>query len=33
LSEIAPELVLAGQGKTVAKLLARLSFEEVLTRI
>jgi 2-amino-4-hydroxy-6-hydroxymethyldihydropteridine diphosphokinase len=33
LSEIAPELVLPGQGKTVAELLAGLSSDEVLTRI
>jgi 2-amino-4-hydroxy-6-hydroxymethyldihydropteridine diphosphokinase len=33
LSEIAPELVLPGQGRTVAQLLAVLSSDEVLTRI
>jgi len=33
LSEIAPELVLSGQGKTVAQLLAELSSDEVLKRL
>ncbi len=33
LSEIAPGLVLAGQGKTVAQLLTELSSDEVLKRI
>jgi 2-amino-4-hydroxy-6-hydroxymethyldihydropteridine diphosphokinase len=33
LSEIAPDLILPGQGKTVAHLLAELSSEEVLKRI
>jgi len=33
LSELAPELTLPGQGKTVAQLLAELSSEEVFTRI
>jgi 2-amino-4-hydroxy-6-hydroxymethyldihydropteridine diphosphokinase len=33
LSEIAPDLVLPGQGKTVAKLLAELATSEVLKRI
>jgi 2-amino-4-hydroxy-6-hydroxymethyldihydropteridine diphosphokinase len=33
LNEIAPDLILSGQGKTVAQLLAELSSEEVLKRI
>lgn len=33
LSEIAPDMILPGQGKTVAQLLARLSSDEVLKRI
>ena len=33
LSEIAPNLVLPGQGKTVAKLLAELPADEIVTRI
>jgi 2-amino-4-hydroxy-6-hydroxymethyldihydropteridine diphosphokinase len=33
LSEIAPDLVLPGQGKTVAELLAELPAEETFTRI
>jgi 2-amino-4-hydroxy-6-hydroxymethyldihydropteridine diphosphokinase len=33
LSEIAPDLILAGQGKTVAKLLAELPADETVTRI
>jgi 2-amino-4-hydroxy-6-hydroxymethyldihydropteridine diphosphokinase len=33
LNEIAPDLVLSGQGKTVAQLLAELSSDEVLKRI
>jgi len=33
LSEIAPELVLSGQGKTVAQLLAEFSCDEVLKQI
>jgi 2-amino-4-hydroxy-6-hydroxymethyldihydropteridine diphosphokinase len=33
LSEIAPELVLPGQGKTVAELLAELPADETVTRI
>jgi 2-amino-4-hydroxy-6-hydroxymethyldihydropteridine diphosphokinase len=33
LSEIAPDLILPGQGKTVAQLLAELSSDEVLKRI
>jgi 2-amino-4-hydroxy-6-hydroxymethyldihydropteridine diphosphokinase len=33
LSEIAPDLVLPGQGKTVAELLAELPAEETVTRI
>jgi 2-amino-4-hydroxy-6-hydroxymethyldihydropteridine diphosphokinase len=33
LSEIAPDLILPGQGKTVAQLLAELSSKEVLKRI
>jgi 2-amino-4-hydroxy-6-hydroxymethyldihydropteridine diphosphokinase len=33
LSEVAPDLMLPGQGKTVAQLLAGLSSNEVLTRI
>jgi 2-amino-4-hydroxy-6-hydroxymethyldihydropteridine diphosphokinase len=33
LSEIAPELILPGQGKTVAQLLAELPADETITRI
>jgi 2-amino-4-hydroxy-6-hydroxymethyldihydropteridine diphosphokinase len=33
LSEIAPELILPGQKKTVSKLLAELASEEILTRL
>ena len=33
LSEIAPDMILPGQGKTVAQLLAELSSDEVLKRI
>lgn len=33
LSEIAPDLVLAGQGSTVAETLARINSNEVLTRL
>jgi 2-amino-4-hydroxy-6-hydroxymethyldihydropteridine diphosphokinase len=33
LSEIAPELILPGQGKTVLQLLAKLSSDEILTRL
>jgi 2-amino-4-hydroxy-6-hydroxymethyldihydropteridine diphosphokinase len=33
LSEIAPELILPGQGKTVSQLLAELSSDEILTRL
>lgn len=33
LSEIAPELILPGQGKTVSQLLAELSSDEMLTRL
>jgi 2-amino-4-hydroxy-6-hydroxymethyldihydropteridine diphosphokinase len=33
LSEIAPDLILPGQGKTVAKLLAELPADETVTRI
>jgi 2-amino-4-hydroxy-6-hydroxymethyldihydropteridine diphosphokinase len=33
LSEIAPDLILPGQGKTVAELLAKLPADESVTRI
>jgi 2-amino-4-hydroxy-6-hydroxymethyldihydropteridine diphosphokinase len=33
LSEIAPELVLPGQGKTVSQLLAEVSSEEIVTKL
>jgi 2-amino-4-hydroxy-6-hydroxymethyldihydropteridine diphosphokinase len=33
LNEIAPELILPGQGKTVSQLLAELSSDEILTRL
>jgi 2-amino-4-hydroxy-6-hydroxymethyldihydropteridine diphosphokinase len=33
LSEIAPELILPGQGKTVSQLLGELSSDEILTRL
>jgi 2-amino-4-hydroxy-6-hydroxymethyldihydropteridine diphosphokinase len=33
LGEIAPELILLGQGKTVSQLLAELSSDEILTRL
>jgi 2-amino-4-hydroxy-6-hydroxymethyldihydropteridine diphosphokinase len=33
LSEIAPDLILAGQGKTVSQLLAEISSDEILTKL